>query len=663
MKYISSLASRRLVFLLLILFLSACGSSNDQSTTDLLTAELVGAARVEITQVPDNVGCIQINVVGPARSVLRQFDVKTGQSSVLELNQLPIGEADFYGSAFDSNCDAVSSGATAGWAGGPVAAQLIPGVVAEVNLLLRANGIGVVTVDFEIDPVTGAPCVDADRAECLNPMDATGSADDPPPPGARMISPIEFGKGLKEGRIALNSAQIQLNLSQALAEEVKADRASVKRLMAERPEIAERLRRILIDPKEDNRLLKLGDDNYELTLGDEGPNGEPQKVVTMGRRFAYAETSQSLGEFFTQRNQLGVYVELFEALPEKYRLEARLPRPSLLVKWSADELLGLNLRIVKDTPSILELIPDIFTILPPPCSAEEGAPAVLTDQVGGSCSPSGSIWSNYDFPLKYRATCVKNQASRGTCVSFGISGAVEAAISKKHGRWVNLSEQRLYYRAKEPTAYGDGLNTSGTMVNAITDAFVWPFERHWDYNPSQSRIDTGFSYLNSCVGYSGEHCSDTAHQGDRVCVKILFWTFCGWDGSAPGSSGFRLTGSAQLFDFGVSTGVALGRLAAAVGVPLVMSFEVTPSFDNAGSNGVATYVGPFEGNRGGHAVAVLGQIDNSRLPEGIPAGAGGGYFIIKNSWGKCWKDGGYVYLPFRWVQNYAYSLRTVAGIN
>ena len=184
MKYVSSLVSRRLIFSFLILFLASCGNSQGPAT-DSSTTGLVGAARVAITQVPDNVSCIQINVVGPARSVLRRFDVKTGQSSVLELNQLPIGEADFYGSSFDSNCDAVSSGATAGWVGGPVAAQLVPGIVTEVNLLLRANGIGVVTVDFEIDPVTGAPCVDANRAECLNPMDATGSADDPPPPAAR----------------------------------------------------------------------------------------------------------------------------------------------------------------------------------------------------------------------------------------------------------------------------------------------------------------------------------------------------------------------------------------------------------------------------------------------------------------------------------------------
>jgi C1A family cysteine protease len=478
-----------------------------------------------------------------------------------------------------------------------------------------------------------------------------------------MISPAEFGEGLKSGRIALTSAQIQHGLSVALAEEVNADRKRVEKLIAEMPEIAERLRRILNDPKEDDMLVKLGDDNYKLTLRDEGANGEQPKVITMGQRFAYAETNRSLSEFFTQRNQLGVYVELFDSLPQQYRTQEKLPHPSQIAEWSAEELLEINLRMVRDTPAILKLIPGIFVILPPPCSAEEGAPAVLTDQVGGSCSPSGSIWSNYEFPLKYRATCVKNQASRGTCVSFGIGGAVEAAIAKKHGRWVNLSEQRLYYRAKVPTAYGDGLNTSGTMNNAVADAFFWPFERDWDYNPSQSRNDTGSAYLNSCVGYSGEHCSNTAHQGDRVCMRYLFWTFCGWNGTAPGSSGFRLTGSSNLFDFGLSTGVALGRLASAIGVPLVMSFAVTPSFDGAASNGVATYVGSGEGNRGGHAVAVLGQIDNSRLPDGIPAGAGGGYFIVKNSWGQCWKDGGYVYLPFQWVQDYAYSLRTVSGIN
>src|SRR5262249_16038441 len=161
---------------------------------------------------------------------------------------------------------------------------------------------------------------------------------------------------------------------------------------------------------------------------------------------------------------------------------------------------------------------------------------------GGSCKPT-NLFAKHRFPLKWRATCVKNQGHRGTCVSFGITGAVEAAIAQKHNRWLNLSEERLYYWTKVPTAYGDPLSTAGTIGSMDSTAFTYPFEYQWDYNPSYSRTASGGVYSNSCVGYSGEHCSNTAHQGDLVCFDFLFWRFCAWDGSAPASSGFRLFSS------------------------------------------------------------------------------------------------------------------------
>lgn len=125
---------------------------------------------------------------------------------------------------------------------------------------------------------------------------------------------------------------------------------------------------------------------------------------------------------------------------------------------------------------------------------------------------------------------MKNQANRGTCVSFGITGATEAAISVKHNRWTNL---------------------------------------------------------------------------------------CGYGGSAPGDSNFRVTSNLQLFSlFTPDVGLSLARALLAVKVPLVMALDVTPSFDNAASNGVASYVGA--------------------------------------------KDGGYIYLPYNWIKQYAFMLSTVS---
>ncbi len=62
---------------------------------------------------------------------------------------------------------------------------------------------------------------------------------------------------------------------------------------------------------------------------------------------------------------------------------------------------------------------------------------------------------------------------------------------------------------------------------------------------------------------------------------------------------------------------------------------------------------------GGHAVHVTGYLSNERLATRLPKappGAGGGYFIVKNSWGTCFGDAGYVYLPVDWVKANAFEV-------
>jgi hypothetical protein len=637
--------------------LAACSSGASAPAGD---REMQGSATVTLTQVPENVACIDVNVVG-ARSADRRFPVKAGQSTVLTLNGLPTGDVVFYGSAFDGACGAIGPGASPSWVGDPVSAQLSPGVSASIILVLRSNGRAVVSVDFQADPTTGGPCV-GDTAGCLSPADVTGTPSDPPPDGAIMVAGSDFLAGLQTGALTLTSTPIQDAAALATRNETEANRELVMTLLADRPDL---LAFALATPVEDATLRALGDGNFLLHLAPDS-RGIEQDVVTMGESFKLAGIVSALTRFPAQQNQLGMYETFFAGLPPDYLVSRGFPSPRELEKAPAEAIARYNQLLVADLPEILKLI-QIPAFLIHTCAGELGTPPNATDQYWPACSPSpASIFAGYDFPLKTHATCVKNQGHRGTCVSFGITGATEAKISVKHAQWVNLSEERLYYWAKVPTAYGDGLDTDGTLNGMISTTFRYPWEFQWDYNPSYSRIDHKPSpyYTQSCVGYSGEHCSDTAHQGDMWCVDIpIFGRWCAYDGSAPSGSGYGPTFAYQFFNFGVVGGSAIGRLALALKTPLVMSFEVTPSFDGAAPNGVVTYVGPGETSRGGHATAVMGFVDNAYLPPGIPPGSGGGYFIVKNSWGSCWKDGGYVYLPYDWVEHYAYSLISVGDVN
>ena len=86
--------------------------------------------------------------------------------------------------------------------------------------------------------------------------------------------------------------------------------------------------------------------------------------------------------------------------------------------------------------------------------------------------------------------------------------------------------------------------------------------------------------------------------------------------------------------------------ALASGYPVVVGFTVYSSFE---SNSVAkTGVMPYpnistERVLGGHAVLIVGYNKNRNV------------FIVRNSWGTGWGDGGYFYMPFQVIQNTSMS--------
>jgi hypothetical protein len=134
-----------LLFPLAAVVSAGCGSEPDASSDD------IGEARAAITQVPGDVHCVQVSVVGASRTTTRQFDVTPGQSSVLDMKGLPIGADTFKGSAFDSACSGVMGSTNPTWVGDDVQATLSAGVIANVKIVLRHNGEANVSVDFQGD--------------------------------------------------------------------------------------------------------------------------------------------------------------------------------------------------------------------------------------------------------------------------------------------------------------------------------------------------------------------------------------------------------------------------------------------------------------------------------------------------------------------------------
>ncbi len=494
------------------------------------------------------------------------------------------------------------------------------------------------------------------------------------PPGATQISAEEFLKLQKEpGFRFVNPTQQQQDKAAFQARNLEVESA-ISALVLKRPNLAKRL----ADPPLNNPNLKPSDDgNYLLSLKDN--NNETQQVVTMGKSSTHAWVAEGVKKFPTFENQMKLYKALYAALPN--RLKTTYASPESLNALPAVQLEARVLALAKALSAIganavTASLPATATRFgttralgnPPPGyvldpTLEEGAGKGSDHADKAACATHKllGVYANFDWTMKYFATSVKSQGLRGSCVAFGITSALESVVSMQLGRWVNLSEQDLYNHMKmtwDNQDYGDGAWAEDTFEQMTDNNYVMPFESAWNYNPSLSRLDDKAqeAYFNSCSGYL-ETCSDTTHQGRWICTIHNQDEYCAYVSQAV-TGAFDMTSSAgAVFSLDTdldseSLDLMLGLLSA--GYPVVLGTRVTDSFANPDANGFVNYV-PDQEELGGHEVHITGFITNDVLHQKLPnapAGLGGGYFIVKNSWSICFGDAGYLYLPFQYVSDY-----------
>src|SRR5581483_6823476 len=77
----------------------------------------------------------------------------------------------------------------------------------------------------------------------------------------------------------------------------------------------------------------------------------------------------------------------------------------------------------------------------------------------------------------------------------------------------------------------------------------------------------------------------------------------------------------------------------AAGFPFVFGFTVYESFESEqmAQTGIMTMPKPNEQSLGGHAVLAVGYDDNTQM------------FIVRNSWGADWGQGGYFMMPYTYM--------------
>jgi hypothetical protein len=200
-------------------------------------------------------------------------------------------------------------------------------------------------------------------------------------------------------------------------------------------------------------------------------------------------------------------------------------------------------------------------------------------------------------------TAVKNQRSCGDCWAFSVIGALESQFLIKFltpGKKLNLSEQILL------SCSGGGSGNYGCSGGYTTTA-------------SQFLHNSGTG-KESCYSYKAKDVS----EGASCSAACLNWHYL------P----YQLNGS----DYGTQSNPTVAQLKSLITQygPVSVTMGVYQDFYYY-KKGVYQYTyGSFVG---GHAILAVGYHDDPNV-------SGGGYFIVKNSWGTSWGMSGFFEIAY-----------------
>lgn len=482
-----------------------------------------------------------------------------------------------------------------------------------------------------------------------NLFDEANAWTDEPPLGATIVTPDEFRRMVEAGRLQPRSTA-------NVAEQAR-DRDA--RFLADRAYLA-----ALPDPSETvlDLLAAAGaasgyQGDVTVTLGD-----ETVMLDGLATQLANAVATAELAADVD--NALAVYRLTYDLLPPDLRAQATDPA-ALAGKPLADVAAA-----AAHVDALLGTLPDLDLTAWEAVAAAPGHPALATLGAGNgadvkaTCAEPTGFVSRLWFPLKSFLPDVKSQGRRGTCWAFTAVGAIESRELVQNGTAVNLSEQFLVNKVKHDWAendYQEGYSalTAVNLANANRQAL--PSESAWTYNPSPSRGEAdgnAAAYRGACDDYTG-WCSETAHQSPVYCTKVLLATFCGYETIAFGGPGVSTGTARQLWASGQAFNLNTYRNLLAQGHVIMASFPVYEGFMRAPAGVVSDYAKKHknargelvDGPSGNHAVQIVAFFGNADLstPGYNYDVGGGGYFVIKNSWGCDHGDGGYWYVPANYV--------------
>jgi KDEL-tailed cysteine endopeptidase len=205
-----------------------------------------------------------------------------------------------------------------------------------------------------------------------------------------------------------------------------------------------------------------------------------------------------------------------------------------------------------------------------------------------SFSHADAIPESVDWRSAGAVTPVKDQGQCGSCWSFSASGAIEGAYAVSKGKLVSLSEQELVDCA------GIRYGSMGCNGGSMDGAFNFAIDKGLC-------AEASYSYT-SGVSQTGGTCQTTC----QAVVKVD-----------------------ECFDVKANDQLALKE---AVSVrPVAIAIEADTRYFQSYSSGILT-----------SATSCGTTLDHGVLIVGYGEDDGQMYWLVKNSWGTTWGDGGYL---------------------
>jgi hypothetical protein len=221
---------------------------------------------------------------------------------------------------------------------------------------------------------------------------------------------------------------------------------------------------------------------------------------------------------------------------------------------------------------------------------------------------------------------VRNQGERGTCVAHAVCAMAECLLYRSTGERLDLSEQFLYWNAKRI----DGKpNKKGTLIRAAAELSV----------SDGNCLEQTWPYVSQPVpGNEG--------QGPPP------------GGAAPEATNRRLSSAVPLPDRSpqaIREALDEGK-PVALSIPVYQNWYGNPAVNSSGEIPMPL---PKSKLKSGHAMCAVGYGSD-------PDMAGGGAFVLRNSWGTDWAPQsrvapGHALLPYLYFELYGWECFTAAA--